>query len=279
MIIDFHTHLFPPNFSQDRDRLVHEDPAFRSIYNSPKARLADAEDLLKSMDDNGIERSVVFGFPWEKEDLFVRHNDYIIEAVHRYPDRLIGFCAFSPLSRCGARETDRCLSLGLSGVGELAVYGSGLTAEVIHALEEVMDLCLRADVPLLLHTNEPVGHVYPGKIPNTLKEIYDLVRAYPANRMVLAHWGGGLLFYGLMKREVRDVLQNVWFDTAASPFLYRPDIYRIAGDIVGFDRVLFGSDYPLISPKRYFKEMEAGGLSLEQMDQIKGLNAARLLKG
>lgn len=278
MIIDFHTHLFPPAFREQRDQLVHEDPAFQSIYSSPDAKLASAEDLIRSMDEDGVQRSVVFGFPWEKPELYASHNDYILESIHRYPDRLTGFCAFSPRSSGGAREAERCLSQGLSGVGELAVYGSGLTSEVVKALEDVMEVCSRTDVPLLLHTNEPVGHAYPGKTPNTLRQIYDFVRAYPSNRIVLAHWGGGLLFYGLMKREVREALKNVWFDTAASPFLYTPDIYRIAGEIVGFEKILFGSDYPLIRPARYFKEMASAGLPSEQMNQIKGLNAARLLE-
>jgi uncharacterized protein len=278
MIIDFHTHLFPPAFRQQRDQLVHEDPAFQSIYSSPEAKLASAEDLIRSMDEEGVQRSVVFGFPWEKAGLYVRHNDYIIESVHRYPDRLTGFSTFSPRAPGGAREAERCLEQGLSGVGELAVYGSGLTSEVVKGMKDVMDLSSRTDAPLLLHVNEPIGHAYPGKTPNTLKQIYDFVRAYPSNRIVLAHWGGGLLFYGLMKKEIREALHNVWFDTAASPFLYTPEIYRIAGEIVGFEKILFGSDYPLLSPGRYFKEMVSAGISSEQMDQIKGVNAARLLQ-
>jgi len=279
MIIDFHTHLFPPSFREQRNRLVHEDPAFEAIYRSPHARLASAEDLIQAMDEAAVQRSVVFGFPWEKGELYVRHNDYILESIQRYPDRLIGFCAFSPLSPGAAGEAERCLDQGLSGVGELAVYGSGLTGNVVQALNETMDLCARRHAPFLLHTNEPVGHPYPGKTPNTLKQIYDFVNTYPANRIVLAHWGGGLLFYGLMKKEVKESLHNVWFDTAASPFLYTPDIYRIAGEIIGFEKILFGSDYPLIRPDRYFQEMASAGLTPEQADQIKGLNAARLLEG
>ena len=38
----------------------------------------------------------------------------------------------------------------------------------------------------------------------------------------MAHWGGGLPFYGLMKKEGPEVLRRVYFDTAASPYLYRP---------------------------------------------------------
>ena len=141
----------------------------------------------------------------------------------------MGLACFSPLSPAGARETERCLDGGLSGVGELAVYGGGITAAVVQTLEPVMATCLERDGLFMLHTNEPVGHQYPGKTPNTLRQIYDFVKTYPENRIILAHWGGGLLFYALMKKEVVKVLENVWFDTAASPFLYRPEMYRIAG--------------------------------------------------
>jgi predicted TIM-barrel fold metal-dependent hydrolase len=140
-----------------------------------------------------------------------------------------------------------------------------------------MEICAGFNVPVLFHTNEPVGHVYPGKTPVQLREIYDLLKHYPSNKIVLAHWGGGLFFYSLMKKEVRDVLKNVWFDTAASPFLYDPQIYRMAGEIAGLDKILLGTDYPLISPKRYFEEMETAGLSEESTRRICGENAANLL--
>jgi predicted TIM-barrel fold metal-dependent hydrolase len=163
-------------------------------------------------------------------------------------------------------------------VGELAVYDAGLSGSTIKAMGEVMAVCARADVPLLLHTNEPVGHSYPGKAPMTLRQIYAFVKAYPANTIVLAHWGGGLFFYALMKKEVREALTRVWFDTAASPFLYQPSVYRTAGEIVGFDKILFGSDYPLIPPERYFREMTTAGLAAPARDRICGENAWKLLK-
>ena len=133
------------------------------------------------------------------------------------------------------------------------------------------------NVPILLHANEPVGHDYPGKTGMNLRDLYSFLKKYPENKIILAHWGGGLFFYGMMKKEVKEVLANVWFDTAASPFLYDPLIYRVAGEIVGFDKILFGSDYPLVRPKRYFKEMESVGLSEESVRKICGENAARLL--
>lgn len=279
MIIDFHTHVFPREWRETPSALFGDEPAFRSLYDSPNARLAGVKDLLRNMDEQGIQRSVIFGFPWEKSEHFRRHNDYILEAVNKHPSRLTGFCCFSPLSEQGSQEAERCLKSGLSGVGELSVYDRDFSSEVIDCLKEVSSLCRRFDAPVLLHTNEPVGHQYPGKAPITLRRLYDLVKAYPGNRIVLAHWGGGLFFYALMKKEVREVLQNVWFDTAASPFLYTPEVYRVGGEIVGFDRILLGSDFPLLKPGRYIEEMKECGLSPQAMDAILGGNAARLLKG
>jgi predicted TIM-barrel fold metal-dependent hydrolase len=278
MIIDFHTHIFPSFFRDERSLFFPGESAFESLYKSPESKLLGREDLLKNMDKEGIQRSVIFGFPWEKEEHFQRHNDYIIESVERYPDRFIGFCCFSPLSPGGSKEAERCLDLGLSGVGELALYHSDSLFGDTVFFPDIMEICLKHDVPLLLHVNEPVGHQYPGKTRMSLSDLYTFLKEYPSNRIALAHWGGGLFFYKLMKKEVRDVLTNVWFDTAASPFLYKPDIYRIAGEIVGYNKILFGSDYPLLKPERYFKEMNTAGLSDQQIREISGKNAESLLR-
>jgi hypothetical protein len=277
MIIDSHTHIFPSFFQQEREGLLDQDPAFRILYTSPKSRLADAESLLRTMDEEDVAKSVVFGFPWERSDHFKRHNDYIIESVARHSDRLIGFCCFSPLSSEGPEEAGRCLKAGLSGVGELAIYNPDSPVAGISGLNEVMEICFQSNVPMLLHANEPVGHEYPGKTGMNLRDLYSFLKKYPRNKIILAHWGGGLFFYEMMKKEVKEVLANVWFDTAASPFLYDPLIYRVAGKVVGFDKILFGSDYPLVKPARYFDEMESAGLSKESIRKICGENAARLL--
>ena len=277
MIIDFHTHIFPSFFRKKRDLYFNEEPGFDLLYRSPKSKMAGRKDLIDNMDQEGIDYSVVFGFPWRKADYYRRHNDYIIESVQEYPDRLIGFCCFDPMSREASNEAERCLDAGLKGIGELAFYYPDLTAYTIDALDGLMAICLKRNIPLLIHASEPVGHQYPGKQPLALHHLYDLVRRHPLNKIMLAHWGGGLFFYNLMKREVREAITNVWFDTAASPYLYIPDIYRVAAEIIGSDRILFGSDYPLVRPGRYFKEMGTTGLSPEILINFKGMNAAAIL--
>ena len=79
-----------------------------------------------------------------------------------------------------------------------------------------------------------------------------------------------------LKKEVKDILKNVYYDTAASPFLYNKEIYRTAFSLTGKDKILFGSDYPLMKPSRYFQEIEDSGLSKEDQAGILGENAAML---
>ncbi len=277
MIIDIHTHAFPREIRNERERFFTGEPAFRLLYDSPKSQLVSATDIVSMMDQEGVDKSVVFGFPWQNIETCRLGNDYIIEATHRQPDRLIGFCCVDPLHPQAGAEVERCLKAGLSGVGELAFYTSGLDDRCVESLEPIMTMARWFDCPVMLHVNEPVGHQYPGKSPNTLRQIYTLVQRFPENRIILAHWGGGIFFYSLLKKEVREALANVWFDTAASPYLYRSEIYAQSIALAGVDKILLGTDFPLLKPGRYFKEMEQAGLTTSQMKAVCGANAAKVL--
>ena len=277
MIIDFHTHVFQADVCENRHRYFDDEPEFKLLYEPEKSKLVVAESTISVMDDQGVDKSVVFGFPWRKFDTVRANNDYVLEAVSKYPDRLAGFCCVNPSADEAAAEVERCLDAGMAGVGELGFYGSGIDAEALDRLDPVMAICREKDKVIMIHTNEPVGHMYPGKTPITLGQIFALVNRFPENKIVLAHWGGGIFFYTAMKREVKESLKNVYFDTAASPFLYDPAIYRYARDFGGLEKILFGTDYPLLQPKRYFKEMGESGLTADEITAVCGGNAEKLL--
>ncbi len=279
MIIDFHTHLIQPAVRNNREMHFNGEPEFKLLYESPNAKLAGATDIIAVMDKEGVDRSVIFGFPWRNPDLIRQNNDYVLEAVQRFPDRLIGFCCVNPVHAVSADEVKRCLDSGCSGVGELAFYGKGIDEAALEMLSPIMAMCREKDCIALIHTNEPVGHQYPGKAPMTLTQIFAMVKRFSDNKIVLAHWGGGIFLYHLLKREIRESLKNVWFDTAASPFLYDPKVYQVAKDLMGLEKILFGTDYPLLKPSRYFKEMKAAGLSEEEIAAVCGKNAEALLAG
>jgi len=285
MIIDFHTHIFPAKIRNNRENFFYGESAFKLLYESSKSILAGADDLIKTMDNQGVDRSVVFGFPWKEVETYKQNNDYIIQSVNKYPDRLTGFACFDlasddtsdSTSEKIVMETRRCIDAGLKGVGELAFYESGIDDKALLQLKPVLSICKEENLPVLIHTNEPVGHNYSGKTPITMHQIYNLAKTFPENKIILAHWGGGIFFYTLLKKEVKETLKNIYYDTAASPFLYTPEIYNIAYNLAGADKILMGTDFPLLKPKRYFKELELANLSEEQKQNICGLNAVKLL--
>ncbi len=256
-MVDVHTHLFPEWVRRDRRTFVERDAVFRVIYGSEKARMVTEEEMVASMDEQDVEISVVFGFPWTDQGINRDHNDAILDAAKRFQGRLIPFGCLNPLAPDAAREAERCLRGGAKGIGEIAFYNRVIDEEVIGHLRPVMEVLKAFNLPLLIHTNEPVGHPYPGKSMKNLAEIELLIRNFPDQPIILAHWGGGILFFELMK-EVQALFRHVYYDTAASPYLYRPEIFRVAGEIVGFDRILMGTDFPLIRPQRYYRQvMEA----------------------
>ncbi len=278
MIIDCHTHIFPDEVRRNRGKYSQKDGAFGEIYKDERAKMVGVEDLIRSMDEGGIDKAVVCGFPWSDSVLCSAGNDYILEGMRRYPERIVGFGCIQPNHGDKAiKEAKRCISLGMKGIGELASYSPATSFCDIDSLRPICEILEEADLPLMLHSNEMVGHSYPGKCNTPLKSIYDFIRAFPRVRILLAHWGGGFFFYELMP-EVAKAAEKTWYDTAASPFLYGKRIYSVAVTIVGADKILFGSDYPLMPPGRYIEEMEDSGLGEEERRKILGENIKNLLK-
>lgn len=278
MIIDIHTHIFPPEIVADRERFFSGEPAFRLLYeNQDKSPLVTVEGLIEALDRSAIQGAVTFGFPWKQPELIRRSNDYVLESAARFPDRLRGFACVNPELPGAVREAERCLRAGLAGIGELALYGTPAGGSWPACFRPLAELAADRGVPLLLHTNEPVGHLYPGKEHLPAWDLYGLIRSFPETRFILAHWGGGLWWYTLLKREVREALRNVYVDTAASPFLYRPEIYRYALEIFGVEKILYGSDYPLLTLDRYVQELEEARIGETDRRAILGGNAQSLL--
>ncbi|KPA15663.1 amidohydrolase 2 [Candidatus Magnetomorum sp. HK-1] len=277
MIIDFHTHIFPQSVQKQRDRFFEDEPAFQLLYDSEKSKIIGADQLIDAMDKDGIDRSVIFGFPWKHADFFKQNNDTVLEAVEKYPDRLVGFCCLDPFHQDSEREVERCLDAGLSGIGELAFYESGFSEETINRLSPIMKMAHQRKKCVMIHTNEPVGHIYPGKTPVSIKEIYNLVKRFSENKIILAHWGGGIFFYHMLKSETKDVLKNVYVDTAASLYLYDERIWSVACQIIGSEKIVFGTDYPLISANRYFKQINASGITKSDKENILGKTAEMIL--
>jgi len=143
-------------------------------------------------------------------------------------------------------------------------------------MEPLVEVMRKHNLILLTHTSEPVGHEYPGKGDITPDMLYPFITSFPDLTIVCAHWGGGLPFYALMP-EVKQAMSNVFFDTAASPLLYSPQVYNQVVQLVGADKILFGSDYPLLAQSRTLNEIKSLNLPEETKSLILSGNAQRLL--
>ena len=277
MIIDFHTHIFPPHIRENRERYLAADRTFAHLYSDPKARLRTAEELVESMDANGIDAAVTLGMGWNVHEYCVEANDYILESAARFPGRLVPFCCVNPaLGKRAVEEVERCAKQGARGIGEVHSYAQGIKLNDTEVMGPVMEVAQQYDLIVLTHSSEPVGHVYAGKGTVTPDELCGFIESFPQARIVCAHWGGGLPFYSLMP-EVKDALANVYFDTAASPLLYSPDVFPTVARAVGVEKILFGTDFPIISHRRLLRQVEELGWEESVNARVLGDNARALL--
>jgi predicted TIM-barrel fold metal-dependent hydrolase len=284
MIIDAHTHIFSPDVIAQRAQYAERDVFFEFLYSGVAARMVGAQEIIAAMDAAGIDKAILTGWCWQNHEICVEQNSWTMDVMRQYPGRLIALAAIQPnAGRSAIRELERCIAGGMIGLGELNADGQGFRLDDANILA-LANAAAEMGVTMLLHTNEPIGHKYPGKGQLPLADIYEFIKAVPKLKLVLAHWGGGFPFYELMK-EVRKIATKVYYDSAASPLLYSSKIFRTVIDTVGSDKVLFGSDFPLILyPKRqtesdfapFLAEMRNLGLSDDEWTNVMSKNALKV---
>jgi uncharacterized protein len=277
MFIDFHTHIFPPDVCTHREQYCTRDSWFASLYSNPNIRLATAEDLIAEMNLSGVDASVTFSFGWTDSGLIEECNSYVIDAMRRYTGRLYGMAVSLPTAGAQAvHELERCASAGMIGLGELMPHGQGYKLSDINLLTPLMEVVRYYQLLVLAHCSEPVGHIYPGKGDVSLQDIITFLTAFPDIRFIAAHWGGGLPFYCLMP-EIQRITSHVWYDTAATMFLYGDTIFPVVSKLVGANRILFASDYSLLRQQHVIDHIRQADLDATAIAMILGENARGLL--
>jgi predicted TIM-barrel fold metal-dependent hydrolase len=276
MIVDFHIHIFSESVSTERERYL-ADRQFNCLYKNPKSKIAGHAQAVSAMNEAGIDYSVAMGFPWDREDFCAQQNEYLRSASALSGGKILSFGSV-PLN-CGEGMEAWVGDLkaqGFSGIGEVGFYRDGVTAANMEFTRRLIEAAQKHSLPVCLHVNEPVGHWYSGKYRPELHLLYSVLADYPGAKIILSHWGGGLLFYELM-REVSAALENCYYDTAATPLLYSGLIYEVSLKIIGSKRILYGSDYPLLQFDRYFGSIEKAVADNESKADIMGNNAVKLL--
>jgi uncharacterized protein len=260
-IIDSHTHCYPPAVTRDPRawaRTQQEPHWAQLVAPLNKASIqgwATPQQMLAAMDEAGVDQAMLLGWYWENEATCRWHNQVIAEWVKIAPKRFIGFAAILP-NKNVLPQLEFAQRLGLRGVGELHSGVQQFHADS-SAWLRLAEWCVAHGWPVNLHASESAGLPHLGRVATPLQDFVDMAAATPALNIILAHWGGGLPFFEQNPR-LRKILKNVYYDTSASPLLYQIEIFNNMVDLVGAEKIIFGSDYPLRVYPRQCKQADMG---------------------
>jgi predicted TIM-barrel fold metal-dependent hydrolase len=270
MIIDFHTHIFPPHVRDHREEYVARDPTFAEMYGNPRAKIATAKDLVASMDAANVDASVALGFAWSDPADVRTHNNELLEAASVLGGRIVPFTTITMADANAEAEIARCAAAGARGLGELRPENQewDLNGD---AGDRLAAAAREHGLILLFHVTEEGGHEYPGKRGCSLASFQAFARKHADLKIVGAHLGGDVYRSG--------GAPDVFVDTAAVPFLHEPPAQRTVLDAIPPDRLLFGSDFPLISQQRALRELREARPDSHDLAAALEANAAALLAG
>jgi uncharacterized protein len=273
--IDVHTHVpRPPNMPPSR-RAAQMAQYFRSpVMGMSVEEMVALYRRLQMM-------AVVFDIDaTSADDSPGVGNDYVAEVQRRFPDVLIGWASVDPWQgRAAIHELERAVTeLGLRG---LKLHP--ITQAFFPDDQRFYPLWAKAaelGIAVIFHTGHTgVGAGAPGGTGLKLKyarpiHLDDVAADFPTLTIIGAHpswpWQDEMLSVALHKA-------NVYFDLSGwSPKYFSPALIQYANTLLQ-NKVLFGSDCPVISPERWLADFETAPFRDEVRPKILLENARRVL--
>lgn len=260
-VFDAHCHVFPDKIA---DAAVAGTDHFYGVTSFHDGRTAT---LLDSRKESGVDRCLIHSVATTPRQ--VRSiNEFIAATVRESGGAFVGFGALHPDSADQAEDVRHLIELGLRGV-KLHPDIQGFKIDDYRCLK-IYELCEREGLPILMHTGDSR---YDYSNPNRLLPVLEI---YTGLTVIGAHLGGYSIWEEACERLAGT--PNLFVDCSSSlPWLKPEDAVRIIR-AYGADRVLFGSDYPMWSPKKELESFLALGLTEEENRAILWDNAEKLLK-
>lgn len=239
-VADFHAHVFP-------DKLA--DKAAGSIgdfYGVQITRTASVDMLVQEEKKAGISRCVVSNSAVTPRQVH-NVNDFISAAVAAHPN-FIGFGSIFPGMDGAEDELDRMLSLGLRGI-KIHPDFQKLAIDDPSGIETYRAIARRG-LPVLFHMGDyRYDFSSPERLTNLLRKVPDL-------QVIAAHFGA----WGAWEQSLAHPQpENVLYDTSSSLPMADHDLILRLFDKLGTERFLFGSDFPMWSPKQELERFLALG--------------------
>jgi hypothetical protein len=252
MIIDAHCHIWEEKLMSPDLRRIIESVAdrFKPQYPDQLTR-GTIERLLSEMDEAGIDKTVLLaldaGLAFPSHLTARDYNDYVADIVRRYPDRIIGFAGIDPRRGKEALvELERSVDIGLKGLKLWTLTGFYPDDHEYYPLyERVAELGL----PVMVHT----GTGPPGTYLKYNRPVYVDKAAvdFPEITFIMAHLGMPWVDEAVavaIKNENVYVDISQWQVFAKTPFVLCQALTQLKMGCGGLRKVLFGSDWPLLTP-------------------------------
>ena len=273
--IDIHTHV--PNPPGSGTSATQEQMA-RYFGSNQRGSIEEMYETFTQMDIF----AVIFGVDAETTSgAKYTGNDYTASIVQRYPDRFMGFASVDPhKGKAAVLEMERSVKdLGLRGLKLHPISQAFFPNDI--RFYPLWEKCAELGVPVLFHSGQTaVGAGLPGGGGLKLKyaqpiHIDDVAADFPSLNIIMAHpgvpWQEEQLSIALHK-------PNVFIDLSGwSPKYFRPILVQYANSILQ-DKVLYGSDFPALTPERWLRDFEGLELKPEVRQKILLDNAKKLLK-
>ncbi|MFH1918663.1 MAG: amidohydrolase family protein [Planctomycetota bacterium] len=221
-----------------------------------------AEDLLKWMDEAGIDRAVIAP---EDRELALKNaegNDRMLRLADRFADRFIPACTANPWSGpAGCRELERAAGAG----AKMLVLAPALQGFLLGdpVADELLQLAGELRVPVYAHTG-PHSAAAP-------TQLVLLAAQHAQTQFILGHCGSTDYAHD-MPAVLRAAPENVWFELS----LVRPFAASGYAAMVDHARLIFGSSAPRNHPAFELGHL-ATYLPVEDHPGIYGGNLLRLL--
>ena len=291
MIIDCHVHRYPDEVCSNPSAFAKsrgEEHWLKLVAPEDRPSIegwANRQKMIADMDAASVDKAVLLGWYWQNRETCSLQNQWHTEWIREDPDRFIAFAAFNPTGNNECMdELQRAKDAGFRGIGEMLPAIQGFSMRDPRWLKAV-EFAIDSDWPVNFHVSELVGRPLPDRVPTPFEDFQWLVETYPELKVILAHWGGLLPFHEL-NPHVRKAFANVWYDVAASPLLYDSRVFRTIADTVGAEKILYGSDYPLLlypshqtEPDfiRFIEEIRLSELTIKEKKTILGDNFTHLI--
>lgn len=238
-------------------------------------KVRTAEDIVDAMEKFHIDIGIVSNIAGIFYD-FRGCNQELYDAISKYPDRLKGYIVINPNYIDESLEDLDRYSKFSQFVG-VKLHASWHNKPIDGPEYEVLfKRCEELNLPILIHSY--VVDDYSDQVSSP-ERIANVAKRH-TNPIIMAHLGGN---YRRACKAVKNV-ENIYVDISSGrergSQLYVWELGRISDSVaeLGADRVLFGTDFPLLDPAICFGMIEDAGLDEKEREMVMWRNANKLFK-